>query len=153
MSLILIGTTSDIILFLNVGTRIIYERKFLLDLKSSPLSQTPTKLPVIPGVTLDDNGKIIEEDEEVSNADIPEVPKAQENGEEKKPNGIDFLILFLTKNLEKFLQNGLSIWSALVHLGKSIIVLKKNSIIRSRITNSLSSISALKKCLIFSFKC
>ena len=62
MSLILIGTTSDIILFLNVGTRIIYERKFLLDLKSSPLSQTPTKLPVIPGVTLDDNGKIIEED-------------------------------------------------------------------------------------------
>lgn len=103
MSLILIGTTSDIILFLNVGTRIIYERKFLLDLKSSPLSQTPTKLPVIPGVTLDDNGKIIEEDEEVSNADIPEVPKAQENGEEKKPNGIDFLILFLTKNLEKFL--------------------------------------------------
>lgn len=36
----------------------------MLDLKSSPLSQTPTKLPVIPGVTLDDNGKIIEEDEE-----------------------------------------------------------------------------------------
>jgi len=48
------------------GTRIIYERKFLLDLKSSPLSQTPTKLPVIPGVTLDDHGKIIEEDEESS---------------------------------------------------------------------------------------
>lgn len=103
MSLILIGSTSDIILFLNVGTRIIYERKFLLDLKSSPLSQTPTKLPVIPGVTLDDNGKIIEEDEEVSNADIPEVPKAQENREEKKPNGIDFLILFVPKNLEKCL--------------------------------------------------
>jgi len=46
------------------GTRIIYERKFLLDMKSSPLSQTPTKLPIIPGVTLDDNGKIIEEDED-----------------------------------------------------------------------------------------
>jgi len=57
------------------GTRIIYERKFLLDLKSSPLSQTPTKLPVIPGVTLDDNGKIIEEDEEslnIANGTIPE---------------------------------------------------------------------------------
>jgi len=46
------------------GTRIIYERKFLLDMKASPLSQTPTKLPIIPGVTLDDHGKIIEEDEE-----------------------------------------------------------------------------------------
>lgn len=47
------------------GTRIIYERKFLLDMRNSPLSKTPTKqLPVIPGITLDDNGALIEEDEE-----------------------------------------------------------------------------------------
>lgn len=71
------------------GTRIIYERKFLLDLKSSPLSQTPTKLPVIPGVTLDDNGKIIEEDESdlqtlAEETKPPQVPK-----EEKKPTDDD----------------------------------------------------------------
>lgn len=70
------------------GTRIIYERKFLLDLKSSPLSQTPTKLPVIPGVTLDDNGKIIEEDEEsLALATTPEeitCQKSAKNGVEKK---------------------------------------------------------------------
>lgn len=34
------------------GTRIIYERKFLLDCRSSPLARTPpANLPVIPGVT------------------------------------------------------------------------------------------------------
>lgn len=66
------------------GTRIIYERKFLLDLKSSPLSQTPTKLPVIPGVTLDDNGKIIEEDEAALET-LQEETTKQIKAEEKKP--------------------------------------------------------------------
>lgn len=34
------------------GTRIIYDRKFLLDCRSSPLARTPpAHLPVIPGVT------------------------------------------------------------------------------------------------------
>ncbi|KAK1164546.1 eukaryotic translation initiation factor 4E-binding protein 2-like [Acipenser oxyrinchus oxyrinchus] len=34
------------------GTRIIYDRKFLLDRRNSPLAQTPpAHLPVIPGVT------------------------------------------------------------------------------------------------------
>ncbi|XP_077468855.1 eukaryotic translation initiation factor 4E-binding protein 2 [Stigmatopora argus] len=34
------------------GTRIIYERKFLLDMRNSPIAQTPpANLPVIPGVT------------------------------------------------------------------------------------------------------
>ncbi|XP_062515893.1 eukaryotic translation initiation factor 4E-binding protein 1-like [Corticium candelabrum] len=34
------------------GTRIIYDRKFLLQLRNSPLSKTPpSNLPVIPGVT------------------------------------------------------------------------------------------------------
>lgn len=35
-----------------VGTRIIYDRKFLLDRRNSPIAQTPpAHLPVIPGVT------------------------------------------------------------------------------------------------------
>ncbi|KAM9326219.1 eukaryotic translation initiation factor 4E-binding protein 2 [Gastrophryne carolinensis] len=34
------------------GTRIIYDRKFLLDCRNSPLAQTPPhRLPAIPGVT------------------------------------------------------------------------------------------------------
>ena len=40
------------------GTRIIYERKFLLELRNSPLSRTPPRnLPLIPGVTCDDKVK------------------------------------------------------------------------------------------------
>lgn len=66
------------------GSRIIYERKFLLNLKSSPLAQTPTRLPVIPGVTLDDNGKLIEEDTPVNCTDIME--EAPAHLDEKKPN-------------------------------------------------------------------
>lgn len=74
-----------------LGTRIIYERKFLLDLKSSPLSQTPTKLPVIPGVTLDDNGKIIEEDEDsltLGTTPEEETEKPAKNKDKKDSNGI-----------------------------------------------------------------
>lgn len=77
----------NFLFFCFLGTRIIYERKFLLDLKSSPLSQTPTKLPIIPGVTLDSNGKIIEEEEEDLNNKIPECPKVAQNGDAKKSNG------------------------------------------------------------------
>lgn len=41
-----------------IGTRIIYERKFLLDLRNSPLSRTPPQnLPLIPGVTCDEKVK------------------------------------------------------------------------------------------------
>ena len=37
-----------------LGTRIIYERKFLLELRNSPLSRTPPRnLALIPGVTCD----------------------------------------------------------------------------------------------------
>lgn len=44
--------------FFATGTRIIYERKFLLQLRNSPLSKTPPKnLPFIPGVTCDENAK------------------------------------------------------------------------------------------------
>lgn len=36
----------------DAGTRIIYDRKFLLDRRNSPIAQTPpAHLPVIPGVT------------------------------------------------------------------------------------------------------
>lgn len=71
------------------GTRIIYDRKFLLDMKSSPLSQTPTKLPIIPGVTLDDHGKIIEEDEEfatMEEAECIQNTKPMQEDKTKKPN-------------------------------------------------------------------
>jgi len=90
-------------LFLFSGTRIIYERKFLLDLKSSPLSQTPTKLPVIPGVTLDDHGKIIEEDETqlatMQEENAKEV-KAAATADEKKVNGKYSYVSFI-QNLAK----------------------------------------------------
>lgn len=33
------------------GTRIIYDRKFLLQCRTSPLTRTPPKMPDIPGVT------------------------------------------------------------------------------------------------------
>lgn len=40
------------IYYVNAGTRIIYDRKFLLDRRNSPIAQTPpAHLPVIPGVT------------------------------------------------------------------------------------------------------
>lgn len=35
----------------SAGTRIIYDRKFLLQCRSSPLTRTPPNLPDIPGVT------------------------------------------------------------------------------------------------------
>ncbi|XP_028273944.1 eukaryotic translation initiation factor 4E-binding protein 1-like [Parambassis ranga] len=34
------------------GTRIIYDRKFLLQCRTSPLTRTPPNLPDIPGVTM-----------------------------------------------------------------------------------------------------
>lgn len=41
-----------VILLFSAGTRIIYDRKFLLDRRNSPIAQTPpAHLPVIPGVT------------------------------------------------------------------------------------------------------
>lgn len=41
------------------GTRIIYERKFLMELRNSPLARTPpVDLPVIPGVTCAENTKV-----------------------------------------------------------------------------------------------
>ncbi|XP_073452675.1 eukaryotic translation initiation factor 4E-binding protein 2 isoform X2 [Aquarana catesbeiana] len=49
LSLMLKGAMHDI---KNWGTRIIYDRKFLLDRRNSPLAQTPPRrLPDIPGVT------------------------------------------------------------------------------------------------------
>ena len=42
-----------IVLYFTTGTRIIYERKFLLKMQNSPLSRSPPKnMPSIPGVTL-----------------------------------------------------------------------------------------------------
>ena len=62
----------------------------MLDLKSSPLSRTPTNLPVIPGVTLDDNGKIIEEIEEVKETSAV-AKTSQLNGDQKKATGKNLL--------------------------------------------------------------
>jgi len=67
------------------GTRIIYERKFLLDLKNSPLSKTPTSLPVIPGITLDDDGKVIEEvHKKAKKGNENQVPLEEHNGHDPK---------------------------------------------------------------------
>lgn len=60
-----------ICIIISPGTRIIYERNFLLQMRNSPLAKTPPKnLPVIPGVTAKDtesthreNGTIVEEPE------------------------------------------------------------------------------------------
>lgn len=47
-------TFSNALFYNYLGTRIIYERKFLLELRNSPLSRTPPQnLPMIPGVTCD----------------------------------------------------------------------------------------------------
>ena len=68
-----------------LGTRIIYERKFLLDLKNSPLSKTPTSLPVIPGITLDDDGKVIEEvHKKAKKGNENQVPLEEHNGHDPK---------------------------------------------------------------------
>lgn len=41
------------VIYFTIGTRIIYERKFLLQMQNSPLSRSPPKnMPSIPGVTL-----------------------------------------------------------------------------------------------------
>ena len=73
------------------GTRIIYERKYLLNLKGSPLSKTPTKqLPVIPGVTLDDNGKLIEEDEETLTTVQEETAQADNKKSGGDQDGMQF---------------------------------------------------------------
>ena len=68
----------------------------MLDLKNSPLSKTPTKLPVIPGITLDDDGKIIEEDEKASEKSIKKLngkKMEEQNGHDpKKGHG---MIVFL----------------------------------------------------------
>ncbi len=61
-------------------------------MRHSPLSKTPTKqLPVIPGVTLDDNGKLIEEDEEAlenekNTLKEKSVPMEEQNGSNLKKN-------------------------------------------------------------------
>lgn len=117
-----------VVLNLLAGTRIIYERKFLLDLKNSPLSKTPTKLPVIPGVTLDDNGIIIEEEEEANeneknniNKQVKAVPMEEQNGNDPKKShgksifvsskalptvqGIVIFLLPMNKNQTKMITN------------------------------------------------
>ena len=84
-----------------LGTRIIYERKFLLDMRNSPLSKTPTKqLPVIPGITLDDNGALIEEDEEQIENEKNKLKEKvveleEQNGNDLKKNIGTFVLLFL----------------------------------------------------------
>lgn len=70
----------------------------MLDLKSSPLSQTPTKLPVIPGVTLDDHGKIIEEDESALET-LAEESTKQAKVEEKKNGMFTYIFSFKTTTI------------------------------------------------------
>ncbi|KAI5625120.1 eukaryotic translation initiation factor 4E-binding protein 1, partial [Silurus asotus] len=64
------------------GTRIIYDRKFLLDCRSSPLAHTPPScLPDIPGVTspltnTGTNNKTHPQENVTSKSSIPPVDKA-----------------------------------------------------------------------------
>lgn len=55
--------------FVSTGTRIIYDRKFLLECRNSPIARTPPCcLPQIPGVTVPSNhplGKLEELKEEL----------------------------------------------------------------------------------------
>ena len=68
------------------GTRIIYERKFLLNLKQSPLARTPNSdLPVIPGVTLDDSGKLIQEDVGIYSI-AEETPRIDQESPKQSPD-------------------------------------------------------------------
>nr|XP_033797713.1 eukaryotic translation initiation factor 4E-binding protein 2 [Geotrypetes seraphini] len=61
------------------GTRIIYDRKFLLDRRNSPLAQTPPhRLPDIPGVTSPGMA-----------SDEPKVESNNLNNHERKPTGDD----------------------------------------------------------------
>lgn len=61
----------------------------MLDLKNSPLSKTPTKLPVIPGITLDDDGKIIEEDEGADENAMNKLNESQKSVPMEEQNGRD----------------------------------------------------------------
>lgn len=65
-------------LFFFAGTRIIYDRKFLLDCRSSPLAHTPPScLPDIPGVTSPPKNNKTHPRERVScSSSIPPVDKA-----------------------------------------------------------------------------
>ena len=58
----------------------------MLDLKNSPLSKTPTSLPVIPGITLDDDGKVIEEvhKKAKNKGNENQVPLEEHNGHDPK---------------------------------------------------------------------
>ncbi|KAF4077579.1 hypothetical protein AMELA_G00209600 [Ameiurus melas] len=59
------------------GTRIIYDRKFLLDCRSSPLAHTPpSSLPDIPGVTSPPKNNKTHPRERVGCSSIPPVDKA-----------------------------------------------------------------------------
>ncbi|XP_001623545.2 eukaryotic translation initiation factor 4E-binding protein 1 [Nematostella vectensis] len=64
------------------GTRIIYERKFLLELRNSPLAKSPpANLPVIPGVTCEDNGKPEPEEK----PEVTALPGARGEGDGEEP--------------------------------------------------------------------
>lgn len=69
--------------FLPTGTRIIYDRKFLLECRSSPVTKTPPKgLPVIPGVTSPPSGDPTEKTQNgelLNNNNIP-APEGSNTG-------------------------------------------------------------------------
>lgn len=74
---------------MSVGTRIIYDRKFLLDRRNSPIAQTPpAHLPVIPGVT---SQKVINENKKNEANSI--------NNHDGKPGaGVSFSHVILDSN-------------------------------------------------------
>ncbi|KAF2359517.1 Eukaryotic translation initiation factor 4E binding [Trinorchestia longiramus] len=68
------------------GTRVYYDRNFMLSMRNSPLARTPpANLPVIPGVTVPENRpkKIIEDETEYRDSDEDE--DEEEVGKEVAP--------------------------------------------------------------------
>jgi hypothetical protein len=71
-----------------IGTRIIYERKFLMELRNSPLARTPpSNLPVIPGITCE-----VKPQETIPEEHSPGV-------EEAKATTSMFIYYFINSNL------------------------------------------------------
>ncbi|XP_020794026.1 eukaryotic translation initiation factor 4E-binding protein 2-like [Boleophthalmus pectinirostris] len=65
------------------GTRIIYDRKFLLERRSSPLAQTPPRcLPHIPGVTSPSSSETRDHSKEPLNNSSSLAPPSSHTGDE-----------------------------------------------------------------------
>lgn len=90
----------------SIGTRIIYERKFLLELRNSPLSRTPPRnLPLIPGVTCDE--KVKPESPLKDNGVVTTEPENDKNDHGKK---LSWIYLVVREKFFCFTRRHLSVF-------------------------------------------